>query len=83
MKGCNRRAIELSGIIGVLWALLLLILMIIDRGILAVQIGDPFLRGIFRVATSFSLISLWLYVWWNITIYYYRRRVATERTSDK
>ncbi len=75
MKGCVKRALELSCLVIFTWIILLGILIFIENIIMPIKINEPIIRGIFRVGTAFTLLALWLMMWWKGTILYYKRRV--------
>ncbi len=71
MKGCYRRALEVSLLICLFWLIFLGIILFIDNIILGIKIDNPYIRALFRNGVSFSLCGLWLYLIYKTFKAYY------------
>ena len=76
MKRCYRRALEISLLICLFWLIFLGIVLFINNIILNVEIGNPYIRALFRNGVSFALFGLWLYLIYKIFRAYYIHLVA-------
>ena len=79
MKGQITRTLHLAMLMCLIWALLIGLMIFIDRVILRVNIGSPIVRAVFRNGTSFLLLAILLYFWKWATRWYYNRYVAKGR----
>ena len=79
MKGQIARTLHLAMLMCLIWALLIGLMIFIDRVILRVNISSPIVRAIFRNGTSFLLLAILLYFWKWVTQWYYNRYVAKGR----
>ena len=79
MKGQIARTLHLAMLMCLIWALLIGLMIFIDRVILRVNIGSPIVRAVFRNGTSFLLLAILLYFWKWVTQWYYNRYVAKGR----
>lgn len=81
-----RRALPVAGMMVLVWGLMLLLFIAIEKLVVPIptlpeSLGGPLATGVVKALLSFSLALLWLYVWHSL-VKLYRRRALKPSPSQ-